>query len=387
MGFIKAFSGALGGSLSDQWKDFLTVPQGISATVALCPAVRGDVDGRRGSNTHHSANVITNGSLVVVPEGFALLTLENGAITGYVAEPGGHEWHSDDANAQSFFAGSGFGASVVEQSWKRFKFGGVPGTQQLAVFVNLKEIPDNRFGTQSEIYWDDAYLNAQAGAMGYGTYTLRIVDPIKFVKGFAPVSCYTGACEAFDFGDFDNKAAEQIFNEVVGSLAAAFSAYVNDFARGNRITNIQRDSMGFAQSLSGVVERDFEWKEGRGIEMVRASLISIQYDDATKELIKKVQRADAFAGQRGASNLQASFAEGIEAAGSNPDGGAVGMGFMGMGFQGLAGMTGAAMPAQAAPQPPAEDPLDRLAKLKSLLDSGVITQEDFDAAKKAALGI
>lgn len=63
------------------------------------------------------------------------------------------------------------------------------------------------------------------------------------------------------------------------------------------------------------------------------------------------------------------------------------MEFMGMGFQGLAGMTGAAMPAQTAPVMPAEDPLDRLAKLKTLLDSGVITQEDFDAAKKAALGI
>ena len=63
------------------------------------------------------------------------------------------------------------------------------------------------------------------------------------------------------------------------------------------------------------------------------------------------------------------------------------MEFMGMGFQGLAGMMGAAMPAQTAPQPSVEDPLDRLAKMKTLLDNGVITQEDFDAAKTAALGI
>ena len=51
------------------------------------------------------------------------------------------------------------------------------GSQQLAFYVNLKEIPNNRFGTQSEIYWDDAYLNAQVGAITRGTYTLRIVDP------------------------------------------------------------------------------------------------------------------------------------------------------------------------------------------------------------------
>ncbi len=48
----------------------------------------------------------------------------------------------------------------------------------------LKEIPNNRFGTQSEIYWDDAYLNAQVGAITRGTYTLRIVDPILFIKNF-----------------------------------------------------------------------------------------------------------------------------------------------------------------------------------------------------------
>lgn len=40
----------------------------------------------------------------------------------------------------------------------KFKFGGQPGSQQLAFYVNLKEIPNNKFGTQSEIYWDDAFL-------------------------------------------------------------------------------------------------------------------------------------------------------------------------------------------------------------------------------------
>ena len=37
--------------------------------------------------------------------------------------------------------------------------------------------------------------------------------------------------------------------------------------------------------------------------------------------------------------------------------------------------------------PASEDPYTHLAKLKELLDSGIITQEDFDAAKKKALGI
>ena len=33
----------------------------------------------------------------------------------------------------------------------------------------MKELPNNKFGTHSEIYWDDAYFNAQVGAVTHGT--------------------------------------------------------------------------------------------------------------------------------------------------------------------------------------------------------------------------
>ena len=101
--------------------------------------------------------------------------------------------------------------------------GVIPGAEQIVFYVNLKEIPGNRFGTQSEIYWDDAYMNAQVGAITRGTYTMRIVDPILLVKNFVPVGYLRPDSEVFDFADMDNPAGEQLFNEVVGSLSAAFS--------------------------------------------------------------------------------------------------------------------------------------------------------------------
>ena len=138
--------------------------------------------------------------------------------------PGGYEWRSDDINSKSVFAGDGLVSSLIKQSWERFKFGGQPGGQQLAFFVSLKELPDNRFGTQSEIYWDDGFLNTQVGAVTRGSYTLKIIDPILFVKNFVPAK-YLQPGEVFDFTDIDNAAASQLFNEVVGSLAPAFSLY------------------------------------------------------------------------------------------------------------------------------------------------------------------
>jgi hypothetical protein len=36
-----------------------------------------------------------------VPEGYGLLLMQDGAITGFVAEAGGYEWRSDDIRTRS----------------------------------------------------------------------------------------------------------------------------------------------------------------------------------------------------------------------------------------------------------------------------------------------
>ena len=389
MGLIQAAAGSIGGVLADQWKDFYTTPSSLSATAALFAAVPSGTNAGRGSNTKGSSNIITNGSKIVVPQGYGLLLFQDGAITGFVAEPGAYEWRSDDLNSKSIFAGDGIVDSLVRQSWERFKFGGQPGSQQAAFFVSLKELPNNRFGTQSEIYWDDGFLNTQVGAVTRGSYTLKIVDPILFVKNFVPAS-YLQSGQVFDFTDLDNAAASQLFNEVVASLAPAFSLYTNDVSRGNRITKLQQDSVGFAKSLSDAVENAYQWKTDRGLAIVKTAIVSIEYDANTRELLKTVQRADALTGSRGNSNLQASVASGIESAGqASGAGGILGVG-MATGMVG--GMGSLQQPvAPATPVTPAaqgtDDPIAKLKKAKEMLDLGLITQLDYDAVKAKALGL
>ncbi|AKK67726.1 SPFH domain-containing protein [Xanthomonas translucens] len=383
MGLVQALAGAVGGVLADQWKDFYTVPVGLPATAALFAAVPHGTNAGRGSNTGASSNIISNGSKIVVPEGYGLLLLQDGAITGFVAEPGGYEWRSEDPNAQSIFAGDGLVAPLIRQSWERFKFGGQPGSQQAAFFVSLKELPDNRFGTQSEIYWDDGFLGTQVGAVTRGAYTLKIVDPILFVKNFVPAR-YLQPGQVFDFTDLDNAAANQLFNEVVGSLAPAFSLYTNDPGKGNRITKLQQDSLGFATSLSAAVEQAYQWRSDRGLAIVKTAIVSIEYDANTRELLKTVQRADALAGARGNSNLQASVAQGIQSAGEH--GGAAGLVGVGM-ATGMVGGMGSLQQPVAPAAPAADDAVAKLKKAKEMLDLGLITQSDYDAAKAKALGL
>lgn len=388
MGLIKAVSGAVGGTLGDQWKEFLTVPADIWPTAALFPAVRVGTNTDRGSNTSASNAIITDGSKIVVPEGYGLLLFQDGKLTGFVSEPGGYTWTSDSDYSQSIFAGDPASRSLVTQSWERFKFGGIPGAQQLALFVRLAELPNNRYGTQSAIYWDDAYLNTQVGAVTHGTYSVSIVDPILFAVQYVPAT-YLQGLGVFDFTDRENPASNQLFIEVVSSLAAAFSAYLNDPSKGNRITRIQQDSIGFAKALAQAVQDSYEWQSTRGLTISKVTIVGIEYDEHTRELLKTVQRADALSGTRGNVNLQASVAEGIQSAGSS--GGAEGILGLGIaaGSIGLAGMM--QNPAPSGAEPPAQgggqDLMATLEALKRALEAGLIEQSDYDAAKAKALGL
>ncbi len=82
--------------------------------------------------------------------------------------------------------------------------------------------------------------------------------------------------------------------------------------------------------------------------------------------------------------MQQSVARGFQAAGEN--GGASGMAFMGMGVNAVGGVMGG-MQQPTNQQPQEEDPYEKLAKYKKMLDDGLITQEDYDAQKKKLLGV
>lgn len=428
MGFFRAFTGAMGGTFADQWLEFIGPRADVPATAAIFEGIVKGENARRGANKHGSQNVISNGSRIIVPEGTALITMQDGAITGFISEPGGYTYTSDNQNSKSFFSGDGVLSSTIVTSWERFKFGGIPATQQTVFYVNLREIPNNRFGTQSEIYWDDAFLGTQVGAVTRGIYTMKIVDPILFVKQFVPAKYLMPNAPVFDFADMDNDAGAQLFSEVVGSLAAAFSHYTNDSDKGNRMSKIQGDAVGFGQALSTAVEESFNWQSDRGLVIEKVAIKAIEYDADTLALLSDVRRADAMMGARGNSMMQQSVARGIEASGSNPNGGGLGMAFMGMGMNAAGGMaqgmqqpanqqsfvgaqTGQPMfdpmtgqplqqqqpmfdpmtgqpvqPQQPAPSP-VEDPVAKLTQMKQLLDAGVITQEEFDVAKSKVLGI
>ena len=395
MGFIKAFAGAIGGTFADQWKDFFVPMPGIPATAAIFPAVKQETNAGRGSNTKGSNGIISNGSRILVPDGTALITLQEGAVTGLIAEPGGYTFSSDDPNAQSIFAGDGIVSSLIKQSWERFKFGGQPGSQQMAIYVNLKELPNNRFGTPNPIRWKDPFTETKMGAVVRGTYTIKIEDPILFIKNLVPISYVTGG-NIFDFSDMDNPVSDQLFNEVVSCLAPTFVSFAKQNEGAVEIEDFQGNQNLLGRCLSQAVEEEYQWKSQRGIEVSRATIVGLDYDEESKEFFDQARKSDVTIrerkkmGEAYAQNMAgmaaAATGEAMQNAANNPNGGM--MGFMGMNMAGQAGagMMGAAANMQ---QQPAQqtDPMEELAKYKKMLDEGLITQEDYDAKKKQLLGV
>ena len=87
MGLVGAAVGAVGGTLADQWRDFFVAPTFDEQTV-VAPGVFQESNRGRGSNRSASANVISDGSRVVVPENTAVIITDGGEIASVSTEPG-----------------------------------------------------------------------------------------------------------------------------------------------------------------------------------------------------------------------------------------------------------------------------------------------------------
>ena len=85
MGLIKAISGATGGVLADQWREYFYCDS-LSADTLVAKG-RKRVSGRS-SNRKGEENIISNGSVISVNEGQCMIIVDQGKVTELCAEAG-----------------------------------------------------------------------------------------------------------------------------------------------------------------------------------------------------------------------------------------------------------------------------------------------------------
>ncbi|MCQ2570928.1 MAG: SPFH domain-containing protein [Candidatus Saccharibacteria bacterium] len=338
MAFLKAFGGAISGAFANQWLEYMAPPRTMTDHTLIARAVPVKVNGSENNDGEEQSNLISNGSKFMVPEGTCLITVENGAIVSVIAEPGGYTYTTENVpEARSMFAGDGFFASTFGTSFQQFKFGGQPGNQQQAYYVNLKDIMGLAYGTQNPIRYKDAnYANTMLAVTSNGTYTIKVVDPVLMFKNLIPTDITSGQGRSqFDLGEGDGGVEESLFSGFVGSLATALSAFTKG---GKSIDDIQGGTVEFAKSVNEAVEQNYQWGTKYGLAIVNVQPRGLDWDQPSVDLINKFNTGNLMQGGVGNAYAQTQIAEGFNAAGNNAGtGGITGMGF-GMGMMNGAGM-------------------------------------------------
>lgn len=318
MGLIKAGVGALGGTLSDQWKEFFYC-ESMSKDVLVTKGQK-RVNGRS-SNTKGNNNIISNGSGIAVADGQCMIIVEQGKVVEVCAEPG--EFTYDTSTEPSIFSGN-LGDSIKETFktiGKRFTYGGDTAKDQRIYYFNTKELIDNKFGTPNPIPFrvvdSKIGLDVDASVRCSGVFSYKIADPLLF---------YTNVCGNVEQEYTRDELDNQLKAEFISALQPAFGKLSDLELRPNQIVSHNtelEDAVNVALST--------KWGELRGLKVVSVALGSVTLPDEDAEMIKQAQRNAIMRDPTmAAATLVGAQSDAMKAAASNENGAMTG--FMGMGM-------------------------------------------------------
>lgn len=339
MGLINAATGAIGSVVGDQFKEFVTCPSSDKSVLVQ----RGLVQHGEG-NSNPTEGIISNGSKIVVPSGYAMMIVDNGAIKEFSAEPGEYIW--DTSSEPSVFEGGffkGIGDSI-KRIGDRITYGGQAAKDQRVYYVNLLNITGNKFGSaNTETILDPVYGSVEITY--FGEYSFKVVDPAVLVANLI------GA----------NPADTITVDEIVGGqLKLQFASNVSTCISNLMVQN--NISFNVVQGYKNQVVTqmnsllDESWRQQYGLEIQDVAL-NINASEESKAIIREVdaeisktRRMGNLYSENPSGLMAAATAESMKAAAANEGTGAM-MGLMGMN---MAQQTGANVMAQAAAMTPVE---------------------------------
>ena len=323
MGLIKAAIGAVAGVMADQWLEFF-VCDSLNAETLATKGVK--KSGKRGSNVKGEDNIISNGSGIVVNAGQAVLIVDQGKIVEFCAEEG-HYTFDKSSEPSIFYGGLGKGiVDALKNMGDRFKYGGAPGKDQRVYYFNTKEIPGNKYGTQSPIPFlivdPNINLRLTISLRCNGEYSFRLSNPALF---------YANVCGNVESAYTRDKIESQLKSELLTAFQPAFATLAKSGVEYYEIP-------GHAMELGKILNEQLSasWRDLRGIEIVSFAVNAINAPKEDEDRLKNLQTAAVMRDPTmAAASLVNAQGDAMRSAASN-QGGAVGA-FMGMGMAGAAG--------------------------------------------------
>lgn len=391
MGIIDAAFDSFSGTLADQWKDIITAAR-FDERTAVAPGVRKATQDGYGYN-HGLENVLSNGSIIYVPENTAAFIFSQSGIEEVITEPGGYEYRNGQLSVfdKQSREEAGVLKSVLSQTAQRIGFSGMTPDDKRVSFINLRELRGIKFGTHGPLAYNDKFYGTDLEVYSYGLFSIKVTDPVKFVRNFVPANV-----RSYSFDDLE--ARKQLVAEFLHSFIVA----VNSLSFEYRISQLPSQANRIAKEIAGEDANAGTWGERFGIELCGLAIENIEFSEESRELVRRysekkmdVSAYEGISVEAGNMAAQQMIAEGVRDRGLGEGGNMLfGLGFAGGLNPQNASQTQVARANQAnAPQqtPAAatslDDQVETLKKLKELVDMGILTQEEFDAKKKQVLGL
>lgn len=340
MGLIAVAKATISGALSEQWMEMIE-PAEMDNSVVSSYGVMVQRNDSRNKNRKGTEDVITNGSIIHVPENTYMLLVDGGKIISATNEAGYYQ--VDNSRSPSLFFRTeekqlqgynntgqqsierpGGIVNTLKDSWERFKFGGATPLKQQVIYINQQEIPNFRFGTKKPVLFADrGTLNGvllTAKVTSFGTYSLKIADPILF---------YREVCQKIGKQTMKTEdMAEQYINEFLMAYQTALSNLAKE---GISVVEIQTRTMEVGEYMADVLDQ--KWLTGRGFYILSVGIASISLDQKTEEVLDSMNKDSLLLNaERRAARMTRGVSAGIENAGKNEGGSMMGFAGVGMGM-------------------------------------------------------
>ena len=278
MGFIRAALSAGLNSFNDsKFKEAVVLPDHISSDVM---AIKGQLltkdpdGGSRQSN--QNTGLLTDGSVVIVPQGYVAVLVNNGTFLGDVLEAGSHEWRAGD-NAWLLEKGG------IKGTWENFKnrfsFGGQVITRQEIIFIRMQPIAGNKFGTQNAVEYFSERYQQLLNIRFYGLFDIKVADPVLFY-----VSSISQQIEDHKPFTIQDIAQGTLRQNISPKIAIAIAKYTNE--NGVDIYSLNANQDTFNEVAKQEVNK--VWTELYGIEATNILLEDLSYDQESLEIVRKL---------------------------------------------------------------------------------------------------
>ena len=386
MGILDAAFDAFSGTLADQWKDVVTVGE-FDERTAVAPGVRKRSNEGYGYNQGQS-NILSNGSIIYVPENTAAFIFSQSGIEDVITRPGGYEYRDGQLSVfdKQSRDESGIVKTLFDQTAQRIGFSGMSADDKRVSFVNLRELRGIKFGTRGPLAYNDLYYETDLEVYAYGLFSVKIVEPVAFVRNFLPVNV-----GSYSFNDLESRS------QLVAEFLHSFIVALNSLSTEYRISQLPSQAGKITDQIRLEGENAGTWRERFGIELCGVAIENIEFSDDSRELVRgysekkmSVRAYEGVSAQAGNMAAQQMIAEGVRENGLGDGGNMLfGLGLAGsLNPQNASQTTDAAAPSKdidAKPTPSIDDQVETLKKLKELVDVGILTPEEFAAKKKQLL--